>query len=238
MPGTTVPDGTGADKYLAVARGVSGTGLRMEEGSAAVLAVLFTDIEGSTALIERLGDELWVDVLSAHDAVVRRALRAHGGREVKTVGDGFMAVFPLAHQAVAAAHQLQAAMTAVAVPGVPDGLRIRVGVHTGPVIRRHRDVLGRNVNVARRITSAAAGGQVLVSAAVKLLADPDGSLYGGPPATLRLRGIAEPQVVFDLTAHPAFSTRNVTTSGHISVQEGDGAGGGRPVGHLRLVASS
>jgi class 3 adenylate cyclase len=218
MPGTTVLRPAGGDKYLAVAPGANGTGLSIEEGSVAVLTVLFTDIEGSTALTERLGDELWVDVLSAHDAVVRDALRVQGGREVKTVGDGFMAVFGRAHQAVGAARQLQAGMAAVTVPGIPGGLRIRVGVHTGPVVCRHGDVLGRNVNVARRIASAASGGQILVSAAVKMLAGQEGDPQDGSPTTLRLRGIAEPQVVFDVP---------VT----------DVAGTAGNVGHLRLVAS-
>ncbi|MGH9179161.1 MAG: adenylate/guanylate cyclase domain-containing protein [Acidimicrobiales bacterium] len=186
-----------------MATGASGTGIGIEGGNAAVLTVLFTDIEGSTALTERLGDELWVEVLSAHDAVVRQALRAHRGREVKTLGDGFVAVFGRAHQAVAAAHQLQAGMAAVVVPGVPRGLSIRVGIHTGPVVYRHGDVLGRNVNVARRIVSAASGGQILVSAAVKVLADQEGGLQAGAPTTLRLRGIVEPQVVFDVSVPEA-----------------------------------
>lgn len=185
-------------------RGALGTRTGVEDSSAAVLTVLFTDIEGSTALIERLGDEPWVEVLSAHDAAVRWALSVHGGREVKTVGDGFLAVFTRAAPAVRAALEIQALVGALTVAGVPEGLRVRIGAHAGPVICKDGDVLGRNVNVARRIASAAAAGRVLVSSTVKVLADQDGGVRAGPAQTLRLKGIAEPQVVFDVTtAGPA-----------------------------------
>lgn len=164
------------------------------------LTVVFTDIEGSTALAEQLGDQCWVDVLSAHDDAVRAALRAHAGREVKTTGDGFMAVFGRAVDAVRAALLLQRLVAAVRVPGVDGGLRVRVGAHAGTVITRGADVLGRDVHVARRVTSAARGGHVLVSSSVKVLVDGEPGLRAGPPRTLRLAGVSEPQVVFDLAA--------------------------------------
>lgn len=181
--------------------GAQGNG--MEQGTGALLSVLFTDIEGSTALTEQLGDELWVDVLSAHDAVIRRSLANHGGHEVKSVGDGIMAVFGRATDAVRAGLELQARLRLVPVPGVPEGLRVRVGVHAGPVVRRGGDVLGRNVHVARRITGEAAAGEVLVSSAVKALAAHDGALRPGPARSLHLRGIAEPQLVHDMAGSPA-----------------------------------
>ncbi|MGQ0521683.1 MAG: adenylate/guanylate cyclase domain-containing protein [Actinomycetota bacterium] len=181
--------------------GAQGNG--MEQGTGALLSVLFTDIEGSTALTEQLGDELWVDVLSAHDAVIRRALAGHGGHEVKTVGDGVMAVFGRAAGAVRAALELQARLRLVQVPSVPEGLRVRVGVHAGPVVCRGGDVLGRNVNMARRITTEAAGGEVLVSSAVKALVAHDRALRPGRARSLHLRGIAEPQVVFAMAGPPA-----------------------------------
>lgn len=175
-----------------------GIGIGTEGGGGTVLTVLFTDIEGSTALTERLGDERWVQVLSAHDVAVRRGLEANDGREVKTVGDGFMAVFTTAAAAVRAGAHIQRLAAAVPVPGVPGGLRIRIGAHSGPVICRHGDVLGRNVHVARRIASAAEAGQVLVSASVKVLAESSDGLRVGPARTVSLRGVAEPQVVFDM----------------------------------------
>ena len=181
-------------------RGAQG-GIRTGEegGTAAILTILFTDITGSTALTERLGDDRWVQVLSAHDAVVRFVLACHGGREVKTVGDGFMAVFDRAPAAVWAGVEIQRLMRTVRVPEVAGGLQLRVGVHTGPVICRDGDVLGRTVHVARRITSAAGSGEVLVSAPVKALSGRRGAL-AGPPRTLSFKGVADPQVVFDMSA--------------------------------------
>lgn len=175
-----------------------GLGVGTEDGEVAVLTVLFTDIEGSTALTERLGDERWVQVLSAHDAVVRRALRTHGGREVKTVGDGFMAAFAGAEGAVRAAADVHRLVRTVRIPEVRGGLRVRVGAHTGPVIYRAGDVLGRNVHVARRITTLAAGGQTLVTASCKVLADAGEGVRSGAPRTLWLKGLSEPFVVFPI----------------------------------------
>lgn len=161
-----------------------------------VLTVVFTDICGSTALTERLGDQRWVEVLSAHDLAVRLALAVHGGLEVKTVGDGFLAVFAGAAPAVLAGVDACRLVAGLRVPEVPEGLRIRVGVHTGPVIQRGDDVLGHTVHVARRITSAAAGGQVLVSAAAERQAGEAARLRAGAATLLHLRGVSEPQIVY------------------------------------------
>lgn len=182
-----------------MARGALGTGNRIEEGRTAHLTILFTDIEGSTALVEQLGDERWDQVLSAHDVVVRRALAAHGGREIKTVGDGFLAVFSQATPAVLAGQDVQAGLRAVRVPGLAGGLRVRVGVHSGAVICRAGDVIGRNVNVARRITAAAAAGEVLVSSAVQALTVAHPALRTGSARVVRLRGITGPQKVFEMS---------------------------------------
>lgn len=199
-PATTVPAGRPAGKDALVGSGAPGTGVATEDGSVAVLTVVFTDIEGSTALTERLGDERWVEVLSAHDAAVRTALHNHGGLEVKTVGDGFMAVFPRAASAVWAGLEAQRLVGDLSVPELPGGLRLRVGGHTGRVIRRAGDVLGRNVHVARRIASEATAGQVLVSSSLKVLAQHDPGLEARSPRIVRLRGISEPQVVFVMGA--------------------------------------
>ena len=178
--------------------GASHTGVGTSPAGRDVVTVLFTDIVGSTALIERLGDDRWVEVLSAHDDAVRAALRASGGEEVKTTGDGFLAVFEGAAVAVRAGVLARRLVAALRVPEIPEGLRIRVGAHSGPVIRRDGDVLGRSVHVARRIAEAAAGGEVLVSSSVRLAAGADAGLHTGPPRTLRFDGVSEPQVVFSV----------------------------------------
>ncbi|HET7488719.1 MAG TPA: adenylate/guanylate cyclase domain-containing protein [Acidimicrobiales bacterium] len=173
-----------------------GTGIGTEDGEIATLTVLFTDIVGSTALTERLGDARWVQVLSAHDVIVRRVLRVHGGRELKTVGDGFMAVFANAAAAVRAGIDVQRLVRTIRIPEIRGSLRVRVGAHAGPVVCRGGDVLGHNVNVARRIVCAADPGQVLVSSAVKILAEPYADVCAGPVRSLHLRGVAEPVAVY------------------------------------------
>lgn len=185
-----------------MAWGAHGTGAGTVAGSATVLTILFTDIEGSTARNEQLGDELWVAVLSAHDAAVRRALTAHDGAVVKAFADGVMAVFGRPAPAVRAGLDLQQALRHVPLPGAPAGLPVRVGVHAGRVICRADDVVGHHVNLARRITSAAAPGEVLVSTTVKVLVERESALRSGPARCVRLSGIAESQLVYDMAAGP------------------------------------
>jgi len=128
------------------------------------VSLLFSDIEGSTALNRRLGDEEWVRVLRAHDEIAARTVRRNGGRIVKTQGDGFMAAFRTANGAVAAAVALGPALRDA--DNVPVPLRLRIGVHTGKVVSENNDLFGTNVVMAARIADAARGNEVLVSDAV------------------------------------------------------------------------
>lgn len=199
MPGTTVPRAGRGGHHSDVGWAASGVEVG-QEPVVAVLTVLFTDIEGSTALTERLGDERWVEVLTTHDAAVRAALHACRGEEIKTTGDGFLAVFDHSADAVRAGLLARRLVGAVRVPEMPEGVRIRVGTHAGAVIRRAGDVHGRNVHLARRITAAARGGELLVSSSVKLGAGGEPGLRYGPVRTLRLQGISAAQAVFAVTA--------------------------------------
>ena len=144
---------------------------------------LFTDIEGSTRLLARLGAR-YADVLAAHHRVMRDAVRQHGGREVHTEGDAFFVTFARARDGVAAAVQAQRALAAEAWP---DGveLRVRMGLHTGEGTVRDGDYVGLDVHRAARICSAGHGGQVLLSRATRELAGDD------LPAGVDLRGLGE-----------------------------------------------
>lgn len=117
---------------------------------------MFTDIEGSTRLLHDLGDE-FTALLSTHHAAVRAAIADHEGQEVRTQGDSFFVVFGEPASAVAAAVEAQRAL-------LPNGLRVRVGIHTGDVIVSEDDYVGMDVHRAARISSAGHGGQVVVSA--------------------------------------------------------------------------
>ncbi len=140
----------------------------MSDRPTGTVTFVFTDIEGSTALLDRLGDG-YGEVLFSHHALLRGVWEAHGGVEVSTEGDAFLVAFSSASGAVAATTAGQAALAAHAWPhGEP--VRVRMGVHTGEPRIREGDYWGPEVHYAARVASAACGGQVLVSAAAAALA--------------------------------------------------------------------
>ena len=139
------------------------------------VAIFFSDIEDSTVRNEQLGDERWVRVLSAHDAVVRHSVEKCGGHIVKSQGDGFMIVFREPAEAAHAAVDVQRAFDAPAGRSLRQArIRVRIGLHVGETVSRAGDYFGRNVAMAARIAAAAHGGQVLVSDELRsALADQD-----------------------------------------------------------------
>lgn len=138
---------------------------RLAAGDGSV-AILFSDIEGSTALNDELGDKQWVRILQRHDAVVRRCVEAHHGHVVKTQGDGFMVAFGPADDAVACAVDIQRAFAPGRRRRSGPEIRVRIGIHRGRAVRRDGDLFGRNVAYAARVASLAQGGEILVSDAV------------------------------------------------------------------------
>jgi class 3 adenylate cyclase len=125
---------------------------------------LFTDIEGSTALLSRVGQGVYERALADHHAIIRSGLAAHGGREVNTQGDGFFAVFSSPAACMAAAVQIQQALEAHAWPG-GEHVRVRMGVHSGEAAETAAGLVGLDVHRAARVAAAGHGGQVLVSEA-------------------------------------------------------------------------
>jgi class 3 adenylate cyclase len=126
-------------------------------------AIMFTDLVGSTEHAAVLGDLRWKGVLERHDAEVARIVGHNGGRVVKTTGDGVLATFSSADQALRAAHRICARLGDVELP-------VRVGVHVGDVERRAGDVAGAAVHIAARVMALAAPGQVLATASVAIAA--------------------------------------------------------------------
>lgn len=135
-----------------------------------VLTFLFTDIEGSTRLAHELDDD-WPAVLDSHHRLLRAAIAEHGGIEISTAGDSFFAVFPAAHGAVSAAITMERAIAAHDWRPHPP-IRVRIGMHTGEATIHDRNYAGLTVHTASRVESAAAGGQVLLSAATLEAASP------------------------------------------------------------------
>jgi class 3 adenylate cyclase len=137
---------------------------RVSELSQQRLAMLFSDIEGSTLHANRLRDQ-WKNVLRLHRETCRRAWKDHHGHEVDTAGDGFFVVFPAVPDAVAAAIQAQRELTAATWPGGRP-IRSRTGLHVGVVSSYDGSYVGYDVHRAARIMGTASGGQVVVSQAV------------------------------------------------------------------------
>jgi class 3 adenylate cyclase len=121
--------------------------------------VLFTDIVGSTERAAQLGDRAWRALLDAHDGVVRRQLERFRGREVKTVGDGFVATFDGPGRAIQCACAIRDAVKALEI-------EVRTGLHTGEIEIRGEDVAGIAVHLAQRVSATAHPGEVLVSRTV------------------------------------------------------------------------
>jgi class 3 adenylate cyclase len=125
-----------------------------------LVTVLFTDIVESTETAAAVGDDAWRRLLDRHDEMVRRYVQRYQGREVKSTGDGFLAVFDGPARAVRCAQAIVDAVTAL-------DLQVRAGVHTGEVERRGDDIGGVAVHVGARVAAVASGGEVLTSRTVK-----------------------------------------------------------------------
>jgi class 3 adenylate cyclase len=160
------------------------------------VTMLFSDIEGSTALNERLGDVRWLELLRAHHALVREEVQRHGGYEVKSQGDGFMIAFPSARRAVECARAIQAAIESE-LGQHPDGpVRLRIGLHTGEAMREEADFYGKNVALAARIADQARGGEVLASSVVKQLTESAGDIDFEDEREVELAGLSGRHTVY------------------------------------------
>jgi class 3 adenylate cyclase len=137
-------------------------------GDDGTVTIVFSDIEDSTALTERLGDAAFVALLDAHDQVVRKLVARAGGHVVKSQGDGFMLAFGDPAGAVGVAIGMQRALTVSrrrALRRTP--IRVRIGVHAGHVVHREGDYFGLNVAMAARVAGLAAGGEILATEGVR-----------------------------------------------------------------------
>lgn len=131
------------------------------------VVIMFSDIEESTALNERIGDKAWVKLIGSHDKLVQGLVQRRSGHVVKSQGDGFMIAFARAEQAVRCGIDLQHALHQDAKQKRYGEIRVRIGVHLGRSVRRGDDLFGRNVAMAARVAAQAVGGQILVSQPVR-----------------------------------------------------------------------
>jgi len=171
---------------------VGGSAAALRGTSRGFQTILFTDLESSTALTSRVGDEAAQEVLRGHNVAVRNALDAHGGLEVKHTGDGIMASFPSAVSAVEAALAVQRDLAG-------GDVRVRIGINAGEPIAEDDDFFGTVVQLAARITDRAEPAQVLVSNVVRELCAGK-SFEFTPIGEATLKGFSEPVALFEVNA--------------------------------------
>jgi class 3 adenylate cyclase len=159
-------------------------------GERVLATIVFSDICGSTAMLEQIGDLEWTRVLRQHNERIRTVIDRFRGREIETLGDGFLALFDGAGKAVLAAQAMQ--------PAVADlGIRIRAGVHTGEVAIIGGRARGVAVHAAARVAALAGPGEVFVSGTTHDLLDGSGLSFESRGAH-ELKGLSSPRLIFAL----------------------------------------
>jgi class 3 adenylate cyclase len=161
------------------------------------VTIAFTDIEDSMRLNGFLGDRRWLEVLRAHNDVVRNVTSEHGGTVVKSQGDGFMLAFASARRAATCAQAIESAVAETfRDPGSP--IRVRIGVHVGETVHEGDDHFGHAVNYAARVASTASGGEIVVSSLVYGLLAQTGEFEFEPAREVELKGVEGLHKVYPL----------------------------------------
>ena len=177
----------GTDINDAGAAVIAGT----RERDTAVRSVMFTDIVGSTEMAQRLGDDVAMELVSAHDAIVRASVIEHNGRVIKHTGDGIMAVFMSPLQAIKAACKIQTAVNAIVPQDNLPAFQVRIGAAAGEPIERDNDFFGSTVNLAARLCASADPGSVQVTSGIAELCLGKGMKFAAMRET-NLKGFDEP----------------------------------------------
>ena len=164
------------------------------EGSA-FRAVMFTDIVGSTEMTARLGDERSVEMVRAHDSIVRRALQKSNGREVKHTGDGLMASFDETKQSIECAQSIQTKLREFNQSS-SEKLELRIGLDAGEPVSDNNDLFGSTVQMAARLCAIAERNSIYVTDAVRAFAPK--SIEVIERGTRELKGFSEPVPVFEV----------------------------------------
>jgi class 3 adenylate cyclase len=167
-----------------------------EMPAATVHTILFTDVEGSTEMTQRLGDVKAREVMREHERIVREALRSHGGSELKTMGDGFMASFSSATRALESAIAMQRAFAAHN-ESAEESILVRAGLNAGEPIAEEEDLFGTAVIRAARIAAEAKGGEILVANVVRELAEGKQFVFADR-GEVALKGFNEPVRLYEV----------------------------------------
>ncbi len=159
-------------------------------GSEGTMTLVFTDIVDSTGLAESAGDITWAEIIGAHESAIRRITASQGGTVVKFLGDGSMLAFESARAAVRAAVEIQRASA--------QSFAIRIGIHTGEVIRTVDDLRGLTVNKAARIAAAASAGGIMASSTTRDLVGSMKGIQIGEPKVIVLEGLSDTHQIVPL----------------------------------------
>ncbi|MEE2689354.1 MAG: adenylate/guanylate cyclase domain-containing protein [Pseudomonadota bacterium] len=166
-----------------------------EENEAIFVVVLFTDIVNSTAQTQEIGDEGAMEVVRAHNQIIREALSMYQGTEVKHMGDGIMAVFPNVPNSVQAAIQMQFGIDAYCKTTSDRQFRCRIGINAGEPIREGQDYFGTPVQLAARVMSKAESDEIAVSQIVQTMC-PNTDISFKNVGEFELKGFDEPMVIY------------------------------------------
>jgi class 3 adenylate cyclase len=154
------------------------------------VTILFSDIEDSSAMFEKLGDLRAQEIVRRHNEIIRRQVTAHNGVEVKSMGDGFMLVFSSARRALLCAIAIQHEFASYGEQNADQPVHVRIGLHVGEAIKESEDFFGKAVILAARIAALATGGEILVSATLHDLTDSAGDLSFADVREVQLKGFS------------------------------------------------
>ena len=160
------------------------------------VSIMFSDIENSTLIMEKLGDLRAQEVFQIHNRVIREQVAKQDGYEVKTMGDGFMVAFSSARRALLCAVEIQRQFSSYTKEHPEAPLRVRIGLNTGEAIRESGDFFGKTVVLAARIGAAARGGQILVSSTFKAMTESAGDMRFDEGQDVNLKGLSGSYRVF------------------------------------------
>ena len=160
------------------------------------VTILFTDMEGSTSLTQRLGDAKAQEVLRTHNRIVRDALKAHTGSEIKHTGDGIMASFSSATRALECAIAMQRAFAAHN-EAAEEPIRVRIGLNAGEPVAEEKDLFGTAVQLAARICAHADPDEIVAANVVRELAAGKGFLFADR-GEVELKGFEDPVRLYEM----------------------------------------
>ncbi len=185
------------DEFLGIEPSAAAPPVRSRPAYRPPVTILFTDMEGSTSLTQRLGDASAQELVRSHDTIVRESLLAHGGSQIKHTGDGIMASFPSASGALESAIGIQRAFARHNQNHTDLPIQVRIGLNAGEPVREQDDLFGHAVQMARRVCDQAAPSQILASNVVRELVAGKGFLFADQGESA-LRGFEDPVRLYEV----------------------------------------